>query len=425
MSAMERVNALLREVSLPRMVQVRQKFNRESLTQVEKAVRKELDRPEIQGTIRPGMRVAVAAGSRGIRHYPEILRTVVDWVRSRGAQPFVFPAMGSHGGASPEGQRDLLAGLGITEETGGAPLISSLEAGQLGRTRRGVPVWFSRDAAGAQATILVNRLKPHTAFHGTVESGLTKMGVIGCGKQRGAESFHSLGMEEMASNLVEMGEVLQAESNVAFGVAILENAYDETFHVEAVLRQEFLRREPALLNMAKERFPRILFPEQDVLVVDRIGKDISGDGADPNITGRFYAPGLQGRNTVQRIAYLDLTPASHGNAIGLGVADFTTRKLAEKLDLESIYMNTVTNCVLPPAKIPLIMDTEELAIRAAVRTLLHTDRDHVRMVRIQDTLHLGEIWISEALLPQAEAESCIEILSAPEPMRFDEKGNLL
>lgn len=251
------------------------------------------------------------------------------------------------------------------------------------------------------------------------------MGVIGCGKQKGAEGFHSLGMENMASNILEMGEVMARESNVAFGVALLENAYDETFHVEAVLREDLLRREPELLKLAKERFPGIRFPELDVLVVDRIGKDISGDGADPNITGRFYAPGIQGGTTVQRIAYLDLTQASHGNAIGMGVADFITRKLAGKLDLESVYMNTITNCVLPPAKIPPIMDTEELAIRAAIRTLLHVDRDAVRMVRIRDTLHLEEIWISEALLPQAQARPDMEILSPPRPMRFDIHGDLL
>ena len=419
------VNELLRTAALPKMVRVRQHFDASALSGVESAVERELERPEIRETIRPGMRVAIAAGSRGIRHYPNILRTIADWVRARGAQPFLIPAMGSHGGATPEGQLALLAGLGITEETIGVPIIATMDVVWLGETPRGVSVWFSRDAAEADATILVNRVKPHTAFHGPVESGITKMGVIGCGKQKGAEQFHSLGMENMADNLREMGAVMIRESNVAFAVALLENAYDETFHVEAVVGRDLLTREPELLDLAKARFPRILFPELDVLVVQRIGKDISGDGADPNITGRFYAPGIQGSPQVQRIAYLDLTPASHGNAIGMGVADFITRKLWEKVDLESIYMNTVTNCVIPPAKIPLIMDTEELAIRAAVRTLLHTDKEHVRLVCIQDTLHLGEIRISEALLPQAEATPGIEILSQPEPMRFDSAGNLI
>lgn len=422
---MKKIEELLCGIPVPRMVQIRQKYDASSLSSVETAVRCQLSRPEIRQTIRPGMRVAITAGSRGIRHYPQIIQTIVEQVRKWGAYPFVIPAMGSHGGATSLGQLELLRSLGITEDTIGAPIQSSMETICLGKTDRNVSVWFSKDAYEADATILVGRIKPHTAFHGAVESGVIKMGVVGCGKQRGAEEFHALGIEHMAANIVEMGKVMLAKSNVVFGLAILENAYDETFHVEAMPNEEILQREPELLQLAKKHFPQIMFPAYDMLIVENIGKNISGDGADPNITGRFYAPNIPNFPQVQRLVYLDLTEESHGNAIGLGVADFITKKLFEKIDLESMYINTLTNCVVPPAKIPVIMDTAELAIKAGIRTLLHTDRSVPKIIQIQDTLHLNEIYISESLLPQAKENSQIEIISPPLPMRFNTAGELL
>ena len=423
--AMGKVNELLDEITLPKMIRIKQKFDADSLSSIEKAVYNEMMRPEIRAAICPGMRIAVTAGSRGIKHYPEILRSIVNCLKTLNAIPFIIPAMGSHGGAIAEGQTKLLNGLGITEDSVGAPIVSSMDVVKLGETERGVSVWFSKDAYEADATILVGRIKPHTAFHGLIESGVVKMGVIGCGKQRGAEEFHSLGLENMSTNIVEMWQIMMAKSNVAFGIAVLENAYDETFRIEAMLRENIIQRESKLLLLAKEHFARIMFSEYDVLVVERIGKNISGDGADPNITGRFYSPSIPDNPKVQRLVYLDLTEESSGNAIGIGVADFITRRLFDKVGLESMYMNTVTNCVVQPAKIPLIMDTDELAIKAGVRTLIHADKNRPRIIIIKDSLHLEEIEISEALFPEALANPNIEILSEPRSIEFTSTGSMI
>jgi len=415
---------LIGQTPLPKMCRVRQNFDKEHIEDISAEIEQQLEKKEIRELIRPGMRIALTAGSRGIHRYAEIIKAVGDKLKELGAVPFIIPAMGSHGGATAEGQTELLESLGITEAYCDMPVISSMDVVLLGRTERNVPVWFSRDACEADATILIGRIKPHTAFHGKVESGVVKMGVIGCGKQKGAEGFHSLGMENMASNIVEMGQVMLKKSNVLFGIAILENAYDETLKLEAIPKEHIMERESELLKIAKQNIAKIMIPEFDVLIVDRIGKNISGDGADPNITGRFYAPGISAEPRVQRLVYLDLTEESHGNAIGLGVADCITRKLFQKIDLESMYMNVVTNCVMPPAKIPMILDTDELAVKTAVRTLLHADKNAPRIVRIQDTLHLGEIEVSEALLDEVKRNSHMEILSEKKEISFDEKGNL-
>ena len=422
---MGKLNELICQTPLPKMYRVRQSFEREHVADIDQTVRQQILKPEISRTIRPGMRVAITAGSRGIHRYAEILRAVVNAVKELGAEPFIFPAMGSHGGATAEGQTELLESLGICEAFCGAPIVSSMDVVRLGETEKDVPVWFSKDAFEADATILVNRIKPHTAFRGYVESGVVKIGVVGCGKQPGAEGFHSQGMENMAENLVAMGKVMLEKSNVAFGLAIVENAYDETMLIEAIARTELMAREHELLQIAKRSIAKILIPEFDVLIVDQIGKNISGDGADPNITGRFYAPGIEAEPHVQRIVYLHLTEESHGNAIGLGVADCISQNLFEKIDRESMYMNVLTNCVPGPAKIPMVLQTDRLAVQAAIRTTLHVDHAKPRVVRILDSLHLGEIEVSEALVETVRKTPGMEVLSEGREIQFDENGTIL
>jgi hypothetical protein len=411
---------LVNQVRLPQVYKIRQSFDRTHITSISEEISRQFSQPWIQKCIRPGMKVAVTAGSRGINHIAQILREIVLNLRLLKAEPYIVAAMGSHGGAASQGQVDILKGCGITPAGVDAPILADMEVETIGTTDRGVPVYFAKDALRADATILAGRVKPHTAFHGDIESGVTKIGVIGLGKQKGAESFHSLGMENMATNIIDMGRVMLKKANVAMGFAIVENAYDETCIIEAIPPENLIQRERELLKTAKEKMARIKPGPLDVLVVDEIGKNISGDGADPNITERFYSPSIINKREPQRLVYLDLTAESHGNAIGLGVADFITRKLMNKIDYESMYMNVITNCVPLPAKIPLIMPNARMAVQAAVRTCLHIDQRNLRLVRIKNTLSLEEIFVTQPLLEDIRGRDDIQIMSGPLPLWFDD-----
>lgn len=414
---------LLRDVLLPRMVRVRQRFDDSRLEDWERELNRQLQEPDVMSRISPGARVAVAVGSRGIAEIDEVTRVVVAGLRKAGASPFIVPAMGSHGGATAEGQRAVLAKLGIREETVGAPIISVMEVIRVDTLPNGLPVYVDKVAASADAIVVINRIKPHTAFRGKIESGLMKMISIGLGKQKGAETCHRLGFGQMAENIVSMGRVLIARLPIVFGVALVENAYDRLCHVEVVPSERIETREPVLLEMAKSRMPRLLFPELDVLVIDRIGKNISGDGMDPNITGRYPTPYAQGGPRVNKMVVLDLTPETGGNANGVGTADFTTQRLVNQMDKIATYANGLTSTVVAPTKIPTTLPNDRLAVQAAVKTCNILDPHRVKLVRIRDTLYLEEIWISEMLLPEAERHPDVEVLSKPEPMQFDEEGN--
>jgi hypothetical protein len=414
---------LLRDVPLPRMVRVRQRFDDSRLEDWERKLIRQLQQPDLRGRLSPGARVAVAVGSRGIDRIDEVTRVIVTELRKTGAAPFIVPAMGSHGGATAEGQREVLAKLGIREETVGAPIRSSMEVVRVDTLPNGLPVYADRAAAEADAIVVINRIKPHTAFRAKIESGLMKMISIGLGKQKGAEACHRLGFGQMAENIVDMGRVLISRLPIVFGVALVENAYDQLCHVEVVLSEQIETREPTLLEMAKSRMPRLLFPDLDVLVIDRIGKNISGDGMDPNITGRYPTPYAQGGPRVNKMVVLDLTSETGGNANGVGTADFTTQRLVDRMDHIATYANGLTSTVVAPTKIPTTLPNDRLAVQAAVKTCNILDPYRVKLVRIRDTLHLGEIRISETLLPEAEQHPDVEVLSQPEPMQFDGEGN--
>ncbi|BCU83006.1 hypothetical protein JIR001_27890 [Polycladomyces abyssicola] len=414
---------LLRDVPLPRMVRVRQRFDDSRLEDWERKLIRQLQQPDLRGRLSPGARVAVAVGSRGIDRIDEVTRVIVTELRKTGAAPFIVPAMGSHGGATAEGQRAVLAKLGIREETVGAPICSSMEVVRVDTLPNGLPVYADKAAAEADAIVVINRIKPHTAFRAKIESGLMKMISIGLGKQKGAEACHRLGFGQMAENIVDMGRILISRLPIVFGVALVENAYDQLCHVEVVLSDQIETREPTLLEMAKSRMPRLLFPDLDVLVIDRIGKNISGDGMDPNITGRYPTPYAQGGPRVNKMVVLDLTSETGGNANGVGTADFTTQRLVDQMDNIATYANGLTSTVVAPTKIPTTLPNDRLAVQAAVKTCNILDLHLVKLVRIRDTLHLGEIRISETLLPEAEQHPDVEVLSQPEPMQFDGEGN--
>jgi hypothetical protein len=417
---------LAADVALPRMFPARQRLDDAHIQpqDIPAAVRSELGRDAVMQRIRPGMSVAITAGSRGVTNYAAVIRAIADFVKMRGAHPFVFPAMGSHGGATAEGQRGILAGYGITEETMGCPIRATMETVYLGDTPEGMRVYGDRYACAADAVILCNRVKPHTAFEGPYESGLMKMSVIGLGKQHGAEQVHRDGFSDLGRLLPMIGRVVFDHAPIALGVGLVENAFDDTCLVRALTAEEIWREEPRLLDYARSRMGKIHTHDLDLLVVDRIGKDMSGDGMDPHITGRFAVPHMKGKLRAQHIAVLDLTEETHGNCNGIGLADVTTKRLVDKIDVNATFPNVVTSTVLCTPKIPLFAASDRACIQIALRTCNYIDREHPRVVRIRDTKHIGEIRMSEALLAEASADPNLEVIGPPEDWPFDAEGNL-
>lgn len=418
------VQDLLQDIPFPRMVKVRQQFPAPVVKDLVETLRREMIKPGVGETIKPGMRVAVAVGSRGVAEIPTLVRVTVEEIRKRGGQPFIVPAMGSHGGATAAGQEQVLANLGVTAEAAGCPIVSSMDVVEVGRLPNGLAVLIDKNAYAADGIIVINRVKPHTAFRGACESGLAKMITIGLGKRQGADSCHAYSFKYMAANIIEMAKIKLARTHILFGIATMENAYDQVAQVVAVPAEEILTTEPKLLLAARANMPRIMFDKMDVLIVDRIGKDISGDGMDPNITGRYPTPYASGGPDINKLVVLDLTDRTHGNANGLGMADFTTRKLVDKIDYEATYVNALTSTVCAPVRIPMILANDREAIAAAVKTCNARDITRARVVRIRDTLHLGEIRISAAMLAEARDNTSITVCDAPTPMQFDAGGNL-
>lgn len=332
--------------------------------------------------------------------------------------------MGSHGGATAEGQLEILKQLGITEKTMDVPIAASMEVVQLDTLENGIPVYADRLATEADAIVVVNRIKPHTAFRGPYESGLMKMIAIGLGKQKGAEAIHKPGFKHMAQNMPAAARALMRKLPIVFGVAIIENAYDQTFMIEGVPVERIEEREKELLIEARKRMPKLLFEQIDVLVVDYIGKNISGDGMDPNVTGRYPTPYAYGGPDITKIVALDLTPESKGNAAGIGLSDFTTRRLVSKMDAEATYANGLTSTVCLPCNISVTMENDLYAIKAAIKTCNIMNYHQCRLVRIRNTLQLEEIEISISMLEEARSRTDIEILSEPYELSFDSNGNL-
>lgn len=414
---------ILQDVKIPKMFAVRQKFPQDSIQNVPELLRRQL--AGMEERIRPGARVVLTGSSRQIDNMPLVLKTLAQWVRERGANPVIIPAMGSHGGATAEGQRQLLEGYGITEEACECPIYSSMETVQIGTLECGDEVRIDRFAHESDAIILVGRIKAHTAFRGTYESGLVKMAAIGLGKRAGADSLHRWGFGKLAERLPPYAKIVMDNSNIVFGVGLIENEEDKTCRIEVVPSEEIFQREPDLLLYAKSRLPRILFPETDVLVVREIGKNFSGSGMDPNVTGTFGTPFATGGIRKQRVAVLDISPESHGNYIGLGMADVTTKRAFEKLETNTTYFNMLTSTVLGVGKIPMTLEDDKLAIQTAIRTLNGVDKDHVRMIFIKNTLSLNTILVSEAFWEEAQNRDDLEILESPRELKFDTDGNLL
>lgn len=415
----------MEEVPIPGMCRVRQRFDRDGISDVAAVLREKLNDEKLKARIRPGMRVVLTGSSRQIANMPLILKKLAAFVRAQGGEPCIIPAMGSHGGATAEGQKALLEGYGITEDYCGCPILSSMETVRVGQLPDGDEVRMDRFAHEADAVIVVGRIKAHIAFRGTYESGLVKMMAIGMGKRAGADSLHRAGFGKMGERLPLYAKVMFDNCNVIFGVVPIENEFDQTCRIEVIPAEEIFDREPELLRYAKSRLPRILLPETDVLIVGEIGKNFSGSGMDPNVTGTFGTPYATGGIQKQRVVVLDLSEQTHGNFIGLGMADTTTKRAFEKLDTNAAYFNMLTSTVLCVGKIPMVLEDDKLAIQAALKTLTQVDREHIRMVYLKNTLSLETIMVSEALLEQVRGRDDMEILEQPHPLSFDSEGRLL
>jgi len=409
-------------VPLPQMARVVQRFPSPGRCDLAAEIARQIDAPEIARRIPRGGRVAVGVGSRGIAEVDRITAAVVDGLRRHGASPFIVPAMGSHGGATPEGQAEVLASLGVTETRVGAPVLSSMDVVELGRLRDGSGVYWDRHAHDAGAAVVIVRIKPHTAFRGRIESGLVKMAVIGMGKQRGAQSMHAPGFGGFANRLLEAWEIVRRRAPFLFGIAVVEDAYTFPWRSRPCPPEAVLDREPPLLERARSLMARLPVNAADVLVVQEIGKNISGDGMDPNITGRYPTPFASGGPAIAKIAVLDLTPETHGNANGIGLADFIAQRVIDKIDLHATYMNALTSTVAETVRLPMVLETDRDVLQAAVLTAPPREAGRERIVYIRNTLAIGEVAVSEALIPDLEPHA--RVASGPSSLAFTLEGAL-
>lgn len=414
------------DITLPKMVTVCQKFASPRVGDIASVIASEFEKPEIRSKVKPGQKIAVGCGSRGIANIATIAKSVIDGLKAMGAEPFIFPCMGSHGAATAEGQKEVLEGYGISEATMGVPLRATMDTTIVGKLDDGTPVHMDANAAEADGIVVINRIKPHTSFRGPTESGITKMLAIGIGKINGATTYHQHGMDMFPMLLPKIRDVNLKARNVLFGVGIVENAYDQTAAIELIAAENIGKREPALQEMAKRNMPRIQFSKVDVLVIEEMGKNISGAGFDPNVTGRNRRHvDWNSDPLVKKIVVLNLTPESHGNATGIGGADVITMRLYRDMDIGATYANVITSMSLGGAAIPIIMNTDHDAIALAVKTVVRVKPESCRIVRIRNTLDLAEIEVSESMLEEVKAKpDCFRIVSPARPFVFGKDGRL-
>lgn len=423
------VTELVNEIPMPVLYRVRQKREYPVVEDIQSEVARELRESNILSNIKSGDRIAITAGSRGIISLPEVIKAVVAEVKKAGGEPFIIPAMGSHGGATAEGQRQLLADLGVTESYVGAPIRATMEVVKVGEVPGGPAVYMDLYASQADGIILVNRVKPHTDFHGNVESGLAKMCVIGLGKQVGAETMHLYGANGFRKFLSQAAQISVRTKPIIGGVAIVESPSGKPAKIKALPPGDIGGPgEEELLKEAYDLLMRIPFRELDVLVVDYMGKNISGTGMDTNVIGRTMVHGEPEPHNpdISVIVALRLTEETHGNASGIGLADVTTQKLLEQIDFKVTYTNAITSGIfgMQRVQIPIVMPDDRSAISLAIQCCGRPDAEHVRLARIYSTLDLEEILISESLLTEAESNPDIEILGPEGPLSFQENGDI-
>ncbi|MFO0876585.1 MAG: lactate racemase domain-containing protein [Gemmataceae bacterium] len=413
----------------PSIVRIRQHLERPQVSDIPGTVRQEMEKLNLGSRIRPGQTVALTAGSRGIANIPIILKAVADSLKQLGAKPFLVPTMGSHGGGVAEGQRKILESYGITEEFVGVPIRASMDTITVGTTSEGYPVYLDRHASEADHIGVVARIKPHTAFHGPIESGFLKMILIGLGKHTGALHYHRVLIEQPFDQVVRsVGQTMLAKANIAFGLGIVENGYDETARIEGVVPDRFIEREEALLIDARRLLPKLPVLSADICIVDRIGKDISGSGMDTNVVGRKRAfrgqPAPPGMPNIRLIFVRGMTENTHGNASGIGLADFTTTSLVKAINYRATVINCLTAGYPEGAFTPVYFDTDREVIEAALAIIGTRAPEEARLLRIQDTLHLDELEVSEAVLSSPDRQTEFTVLGPARPLSFRADGSL-
>ena len=418
--SMPKISSLLEKYNIPKVAKVKQTFNNDTLEDVQGTLLRGLE--EKCKHIEPGARIAITCGSRGIDQYALIIKTVADFVKSKGGQPILIPAMGSHGGATAEGQTEVLRRYGITEESIGAPVVASMEVKQIGTTPKGLPVYIDKNACEADGIILVNRVKLHTSFRGKYESGLLKMMAIGLAKQKGAEQTHFLRFENMAENIEAVGTIGVNNLNIMCGVATIENGYNHIAELHVVKREEILEEEPKFLIASKERMPRIALDEIDCLIVNEAGKEISGTGMDTNIIGRFHTNAASSDLKTIKLGMLNVTEKSEGNGNGMGLADFVPYHLFKDVDLETTYMNTITSTEPNSSRIPMVLANDKEVFKACVKLCGQVNNDDIRLVIIRSTKYIDEVYMSEAAVKATVMP--VEVVGPYEDVPFDENGNL-
>jgi hypothetical protein len=425
MSNLEDVIESRLDLSAVRMVLVRQLWHQPEIADVAAEVIAQLEHTGALERIEPGDEIAITAGSRGIATMPVVIKTIVEAVRARGGRPFIFPAMGSHGGGTAEGQRTLLAELGIDERTMGAPIRSDMSVVQIGISTSGLPVYLDAQASRAKGIIMVNRVKKHTSFDAERESGLCKMAVIGMGKHRQAVTVHRYGNDGIARLIPEVAACVFANAPILAGLALVENARGGLASITGLRREEILDAEPALLRTARSLSPKIPFHQIDIGLVEQLGKDISGTGMDCYVIGRKRVIGESEwpeAPDIHSLLVLRVTPASHGNALGVGLADFTTEELVREIDWPVVRANVLASGNMERGKIPFTYATDKEALEAAGFRERQTAPADLRIVAIRDTLHLEHLLVSEALLPEVNANVDLAIVSDPMPLPFDAAG---
>lgn len=419
------LHELVKEIPLPKMAKVKQTFDDTQIEDVTSVLTKAFEQKKIATTIKPGMSIAVAVGSRGLDRLVEMTKATIDFIKQHGGEPFIVPCMGSHGGATAEGQKAVLEHLGVKEEVVGAEIRSSMEVIKIDELENGLPIYVDKLASEADGIVVINRVKPHTAFRGPFESGIMKMISIGLGKQKGAEACHQLGFKHMAEHVPAMAKIIIDKMPILFAVASVENAYDRIKILEVLLPEDIEAREPTLQEISKASLPKIFFEQIDVLIIDEIGKNISGDGMDPNVTGRYPTPYAYGGPDVSKMVVLDLTEETEGNANGVGTADFTTQKLVDKMDREATYANGLTSTVVGPTHISTAMPSDKTAIQAAIKTCNILDFSKARVVRIKNTLEIGEIEVSINMKEDVETHQQLERITDWYNWNFDQDGNFM
>ena len=413
-------------LQLPKMYHLQQQFVRPKLEDVVQATRNELASIGFRNKLQKGQKIGITVGSRGIQNLKPILLTVIQAVREQEAAPFLIAAMGSHGGGNEAGQLELLESLGISEAELGAPIVPCAQCCELGVSPSGLPVYTLQSALAMDGIFVVNRVKTHTSFKGAVESGLMKKIVVGLGGPKGAQQFHGFGPAELARLLLEIGAEVLKSLPILGGLAIVENAYEETALLKAVEADQFIIQEPELLTFSKSLMPALPVQDIDLLIIEEMGKNFSGTGIDTNIIGRARIHGVPEPESpsIKRIAVLDISEESHGNATGIGMADFVTRRLVDKMDREATYLNCLTSTFVVRAAIPMYFDTDEKLLEAALFSLCSIPPEQLRIVLIPNTLYLSDCFISEALLAEVKDNANIKILGASQELQFDAKGSL-